>query len=60
MVTALWERVWRFEPNIVGGCRPIDLRTLLEPQYWSVEHYKTIASFGIPSEIIVASRKPVP
>jgi ubiquinone/menaquinone biosynthesis C-methylase UbiE len=58
IVTALWERVWHFKPDLVGGCRPIDLRRLLEPEHWSMDHYKTVVSFGITSEIVVASRMP--
>lgn len=57
IVTELWERIWRFKPEVVGGCRPLDLRRLLAPQDWSIDAYKVVTSFGITSEVLVASRR---
>lgn len=54
-VTTLWERLWRWKPEMVGGCRPVDLTTLLPQRHWSIDHCGTVVSFGITSEIIVAS-----
>ncbi len=57
IASSLWERAWRYQPEIVGGCRPVDLRSLLDPRQWSIEHYRTVVSFGIPSDVVVASRQ---
>ncbi len=57
VVTALWERVWTYKPALVGGCRPVDLQSMLASDQWSIEHHKTVVSFGITSEIVVASRR---
>lgn len=57
IVTALWDRAWRCKPEIVGGCRPVNLRRLLDAQ-WSIEHYTKVVSFGISSDVLVASRRP--
>lgn len=57
MITNLWERIWRWKPSLLGGCRPVELRDLLLPSDWSIEHWGTIVSFGVPSEVIVASRR---
>ncbi|HEX6821901.1 MAG TPA: class I SAM-dependent methyltransferase [Candidatus Sulfotelmatobacter sp.] len=56
LVTELWERIWRLKPEIVGGCRPVDLRRLLAAQEWSIDGYKVVTAFGITSEVLVASR----
>jgi ubiquinone/menaquinone biosynthesis C-methylase UbiE len=57
VVTALWETVWRHKPEYVGGCRPSDLSTLLTPDQWSIDHHRRVVSFGITSEVFVASRR---
>lgn len=57
MITNLWERVWRWKPALLGGCRPVELRDLLPPHDWSIEHWSTVVSIGVPSEVIVASRR---
>jgi ubiquinone/menaquinone biosynthesis C-methylase UbiE len=57
-VTALWEAVWRRKPEFVGGCRPSDLSTLLSSDKWSIDHHSSVLSFGITSEVLVASRRP--
>ncbi|MGB7436996.1 MAG: class I SAM-dependent methyltransferase, partial [Candidatus Acidiferrum sp.] len=57
LVTALWEAVWRCKPQLVGGCRPSDLSTLLSSNKWSVDHHGRVVSFGTTSEVVVASRR---
>ncbi len=37
-VTGLWEAVWKYNPEWVGGCRPSDLTALLKPNKWSINH----------------------
>jgi len=56
IATVLWERVWRLKPELVGGCRPVDLSSLLMPGQWSIDHRRKFVSFGVASEVIVASR----
>lgn len=55
-VTFLWNTAWRLKPELVGGCRPVSLRTLLLPKQWSIDHFTTVTSWGVPSEVLVASR----
>lgn len=57
LLTALWEAAWKWKPALVGGCRPTELRTLLDPAQWSIDHLRTVVSFGVPSEVLVASRR---
>lgn len=55
-VATLWSALHRLAPELVGGCRPLDLRRHLGPQKWQVVHYKAVAAYGIPSEAIIAQR----
>lgn len=43
------------QPVLTGGCRPIELLDLLPDTDWHVEHHQVLASYAIPSEIIVAT-----
>lgn len=56
IVTRVWDTLWRLKPELVGGCRPVDLRSLLTPE-WSIEHFSTVTSWSIRSEVLVASRR---
>jgi hypothetical protein len=51
-----WATAWRISPHLVGGCRPIDVRDLLDPQRWHVQEDTVIEAFGVPSQVVVASR----
>jgi ubiquinone/menaquinone biosynthesis C-methylase UbiE len=57
IMTAFWETMWRLKSELVGGCRPVDLRSLLTPEQWNVDHHQSVVSFGITSDVIVASRR---
>jgi hypothetical protein len=45
IVTELWERIWRFKPEVLGGCRPVDLGPFLAAQEWSIDSYKVVTFF---------------
>lgn len=55
-LTKLWEGVWQCKPEWVGGCRPVDLRQFVTTENWTIERHESVISFGIPSEVLVASR----
>ncbi|MFQ6004504.1 MAG: class I SAM-dependent methyltransferase [Woeseia sp.] len=44
-------------PSLVGGCRPVDLRPFLMESKWQVQHHSKLAAFGVPSEVVVATRR---
>ena len=50
-----WQRVWQFRPGIVGGCRPILLSGYLSSESRNVDHGTKVTSWGITSEVLVAS-----
>lgn len=54
IVSSLWNRAWRVAPKLLGGCRPIDLRQLLEG--WEVEHLADLTAWAVPSQVVVATR----
>lgn len=56
VVTGIWNSLYSWRPNLVGGCRPIELRGYLGPSEWRIEHHATDSSYGISSEIVIASR----
>jgi len=59
IVALLWMRVFRLNPAIVGGCRPIRLEGFADPTGWRVVHKTVVTPFGVPSEVLIlASRRP--
>jgi ubiquinone/menaquinone biosynthesis C-methylase UbiE len=56
LVTWTWERLHRFSPILVGGCRPITIGPLLENLRWRVRHRNVVSPFAIASEIVVAEK----
>jgi SAM-dependent methyltransferase len=50
-----WQRLWRLSPGIVGGCHPIELSECLRPEWWKPDHQTKVTSWGISSEVLVAS-----
>ena len=53
-ISSAWLRLWRLAPRLVGGCRPISVRQLLEPKRWQVNEDATIEAWAVPSEVLVA------
>jgi cyclopropane fatty-acyl-phospholipid synthase-like methyltransferase len=58
LVTGVWARAHRLAPTLVGGCRPLELQTLLEVRSFQMEYIQTVVAFGIPSEVVIAKRQP--
>ncbi len=50
-----WQHLWRLSPGIVGGCHPIELSEYLRSGWWKPDHQTNVTSWGITSEILVAS-----
>jgi ubiquinone/menaquinone biosynthesis C-methylase UbiE len=57
LISSMWERLHSLSPWIVGGCRPIDLTEFLLPSVWQIRHAELIRTFGITSQVVVASRR---
>ncbi len=56
LIMGLAARLHSLSPTLVGGCRAIDLSSVLERESWRVIYHKVISKWGIPSEVLVASR----
>ncbi len=52
LVSGIWTRVWRADPHLIGGCRPVSLEPHL-PATWRRLHDATTTSWGISSRTIV-------
>jgi hypothetical protein len=53
-VSRTWQRICMLSPALVGGCRPLDLTEFLSRQ-WRIQHLESVASFGLTSQVLVAS-----
>lgn len=56
LVSAAWRRLYEINPSLVGGCRPLRMRSRLDDRRWSVAHSEVVTSWGVSSEIMVACR----
>lgn len=54
LVSRLWGRIQAAHPGWVGGCRPIRVVELLPARIYRVRHREVVASWGVPSEVLVA------
>jgi ubiquinone/menaquinone biosynthesis C-methylase UbiE len=55
LVIALWSAAFRLTASLVGGCRPIQLDSFLEPEGWSIAYRHVSAPLGVPSEALIAT-----
>jgi SAM-dependent methyltransferase len=53
-VQAIWQLAWRIRPQLVGGCRPVELRELIGPR-WRILHRNIICRLGLCSEVLVVA-----
>lgn len=60
IVSSLWMAVFRLNPAIVGGCRPIRLDDFVDLREWRIVHRRIVSPFAVPSEVLVLSRKGLP
>ncbi len=56
LTSGLWGRIAQLRPSLVGGCHPVDLRRFLTEDAWKITHDRTVTSWTIPSEVLVARR----
>ncbi len=57
LVTWSWTHLHALSPRLVGGCRPLELRDCLSTTTgFHIDYAQVITRFGIPSEVMVASK----
>ena len=54
LVTRLWQAVWNLNPALLGGCRPLQLSTLLDPARWDTLAGSTVTDWFLSSDVLVA------
>jgi len=59
IISSLWMSVFRLNPALVGGCRPICLDSFVAPQRWRVVCKKVVTPFGIPSEVLILKSRSI-
>ena len=55
LVAGSWSRLWRVNPHLTAGCRPVDAAALL-PSGWRVTETRTLTSWAVPAAVLVAER----
>ena len=60
VVTTVWNGLRAVSPMLVGGCRPVEILSLVPAPDWKIEHQAIVTSFGIPCEIVVARKTDAP
>lgn len=55
-LSAGWERLWRLRPQLVGGCRPTDLRPLLAGSEWDDVDVRVVTQLAVSSQVVIARR----
>lgn len=57
LVSSLWMSVFRLNPSLVGGCRPVLVHAFVKSDQWRIVHQSVVTPFGVPSEVLVAENK---
>ena len=60
IISSLWMSVFRLNPAIVGGCRPIVLDAFVDLHKWRLVHKRIVAPFGVPSEVLILASGSTP
>jgi len=54
LVTLLWQTLWRLNPALLGGCRPLRLGDLPDPDAWIVLARFPVTDWFLSSDVLVA------
>lgn len=55
LVSRGWDALHALRPAWVGGCRPMEARSLLRDAHWHEEHHSVVTAWGVASEVLVAT-----
>jgi len=56
LVSTLLSGVHRLRPQLIGGCRALELLDFLPSSRWRVHHASRVAPLGVPLQAVVAQR----
>lgn len=54
LVSSIWSGIWRLNPSLVGGCKPIQLQPLFDQIDWQILFAEASVQFGVMSAVLVA------
>jgi ubiquinone/menaquinone biosynthesis C-methylase UbiE len=57
LVTRIWQGLHRLRPQLVGGCRPLELTKRLSADDFQIRHHHVVTPWAVASEIVVAERR---
>jgi ubiquinone/menaquinone biosynthesis C-methylase UbiE len=60
LLSSAWGALAARWPQLVGGCRPVELRHLIASPRWRIDHREVVVSWGVPSEVLVATKVETP
>jgi hypothetical protein len=55
-VAGILSSVHRLRPQLIGGCRALELQDFLPPSQWQVRHVVRVAPLCVPLQAVVAQR----
>jgi ubiquinone/menaquinone biosynthesis C-methylase UbiE len=53
-VSRTWTGLWRVAPQVVGGCRPINVSALLGGE-WQIQHDSRVHRWGLVTDVVIAT-----
>ena len=56
LLIGLWKTAYKVHPLTCGGCRPLQLKTLVQQARFSILKREVVVQLGVPSEVILAER----
>ena len=57
IVSKGWSFIFKLRPSLVGGCRPINLKTYVTEEDWNIEFHEKVTAKLVASEILIATPK---
>jgi ubiquinone/menaquinone biosynthesis C-methylase UbiE len=57
MFSAGWLSLWKFEPSLLGGCRPIELLEFIPHSDWRIFYFDIVMLLALSSEVVVAAKR---
>jgi ubiquinone/menaquinone biosynthesis C-methylase UbiE len=54
-ISGTWTRLWRMAPQLLGGCRPIDVSALLGHD-WQVQYHSHVHRWRLVTDVVIATQ----
>ncbi len=53
-VSRTWTGLWGLTPQLLGGCRPIDVSSLMDHD-WQIQHHSRVHQWGLVTDVVIAT-----